>query len=159
MATTAGKSTQITNMEAVPVTRVHAVDLGGKLRVAYFDYTQSGAGDAGSTVELVKLPAGRIRVIGALSKIKFSAFGASRVLDIGYKAHTDIAGDAVAADDDFFATDVDVSSAGSGVLNEAGLEVKLFQSRDGVTVNCTVAGGTIPDGATLLGYVVFAADA
>lgn len=161
MAVTAQKSTQLTNAEAVPVVRTHGVDLSGKLRVAYFDFTQDGAGDATSTVDLVELPNGRVRVYPELSHIKFSAFGASRVLDIGYLAHTDQNGDAVSADTDYFATDVDVSSAGTAKLSEAldAATTKLFQSRDGVVIQANVAGGTIPDAATLSGFVVYAMDA
>lgn len=158
MATTAQKSTQLANSDAVPQVRNENVDVLGKLRVAYFDFTQDGAGDANSTVDLVKLPAGRVRVFPELSHIGFSAFGASRVLDIGYLGYEDWKGVDQDADPDYFATDIDVSSAGTAKLSEASgaATTKLFRSRQGVTVQATVAGGTIPDAATLTGFVVFA---
>lgn len=162
MAVTNSLSDQLTNAAAVPVVRNNAVDVTGKLRIAYFSFTQgAAAGDATSTADLVKLPPGRVRVLEELSKIRFSAFGASRVLDIGYKTYTGNDGVAVAADDDGFATDIDVSAAGNATFAEANhaANTHLFQSRDGVTVYATVAGGTIPAAATLSGYVVYTMDA
>ena len=160
MATTAQSSVQVSNADAVPVVRNHAVDISGKLRVAYFNSVQSGAGDAGSTVELARLPKGRIRIFHDLSRIAFSAFGASRTLNVGLEAYTDIAGDAVAADASALASAVDVSSAGTAKLSEADdiAQNTLVISQGGVSVNATVAGGTIPDAATLDGWIVYACE-
>lgn len=162
MAVTTQKSTQLTNAEAVPVVRTHSLDLAGKLRVAYFDFTQDGAGDVNSTIDLVKLPPGRVRVFPALSFVSVSALGAARTLDIGYAAYTDIAGDAVAAVEDFFWSAVDVSTAVIADLVEATTTDlatgKIFQSQGGVTIQAKVEGDGIDDGETISGYIVFSSD-
>lgn len=163
MAVTAEKSTQITNGEAKPPVMLEPRDSHGRLRVAKFDFTQgAAAGDATSTADLVKLPPGKIRVLGSLSKICFSAFGAARTLDVGYTAHTDSNGTTVVAAAAAFCSAVDVSAAGSAVLDEAiaaGADTTAtFDSRSGVTLQAKVAGGTIPAAATLKGYIVYIQD-
>lgn len=158
MAVTAGQSDLFTNPAASPMVRNTVPDDGGKLRIKRFTYTQSGAGDAASTVDLVKLPPGNVRVFPALSRITCSAFGASRVLDVGWTAYVDLAGAAVAADANDMQNDLDVSAAASAALTSTvtGDGSKLFSSQGGVTIQAVVAGGTIPDAATLTGYIVYA---
>lgn len=138
-----------------------AKDAGGKLRVAYFKHTQSGAGDATSQAYLCKLPAGTVRVIPALSYVRCSAFGAARTVDIGYGAYTDKNGATVATDPDAFADGLDVSSAAKKVLDEtaalAAVSAEL-ESNSGIDVVAVVAGGTIPDAATLEGHIVYATE-
>lgn len=160
MAVTNQKSTQVANADAVPVVRNHAVDVTGKLRVAYFNSAQSGAGDAGSDVELVRLPAGRIRIMHDLCRFANSAFGASRTLNVGMAAYTGIDGEAVAADTSALVSAQSVASAGAFKGSEADdiATATLITSQGGVSVMATVAGGTIPDGATLDGYIVFACE-
>jgi hypothetical protein len=159
MAVTAGKSNLLTNADAGVANDPH--DGSGRLKIVRFSYTQAGAGDATSTVELVKLPRGRLRVIGTLSRIAFSAFGSSRVLDIGWQAYEDFGGTAVAADDNGIDDDINVASAGAAALGNALTatdDTLEIESNTGVTIFATVTGGTIPDGATLTGYIVYAKD-
>jgi hypothetical protein len=132
----------------------------GNVRCMTFEFTQgAAAGDATSTQTLIKLPAGKIRVLTNLSKIAFSAFGALRTLNVGYTAFENQDGTAVAADADFFASAVDVSAAGTAVLDESttpDLSHEL-DSKDGIVVQSAVAGGTIPAGATVKGYIMYVA--
>lgn len=161
MAVTNQTSDQITLGTNSPKEFVDVSEWAGRLRVAYFSHTQSGAGDAGSTVDLVKLPAGRIRVMTDLCKIANSAFGAARTLDVGYQAYTAKDGTTTAADPDALTTAViDVSAAATNFLaTAAGADPTLYiNSRDGVTIDCVVAGGTIPDAATLYGVIVYMKD-
>jgi hypothetical protein len=158
MAVTTEKSAQINNAEAAPVVLNDNVDVYGKLRVAVFDFTQgAAAGDATSTMDLAVLPHGNIRILPELSHIAFSAFGASRTLDIGFLAYTDWKSAAVVADPNYFATAIDVSSAGAAKFSEAltAPAKPQYRSKDGLTVQATVAGGTIPAGATLTGFIVY----
>lgn len=159
MAVTTQKSDQITATETLPIVNAEQADVGGKVRTRRFTFTQSGAGDATSTVELCKLPAGRIRILLSTSIIANSAFGSSRVLDIGYRAHTNIDGTAVVESATAIKDDLSVASAATNTMAAtAGAEPTLsLNSRSGVTLFATVAGGTIPDGATLKGYVQFQA--
>ena len=160
MAVTNEFSDQITDLDATPVVLQDTSSVHGRLRLFRFTFTQSAAaGDADSSVTFARLHA-HSRVIGHLSKMYFSAFGAARTLDVGYKAYTDIDGTAQVADADFFATAVDVSSAGSLVFDEsdtaAAHQGKKFDGE--VDLVCDVAVDTIPAAATLDGHVVYVLD-
>lgn len=161
MAVTNEKSSQLTDLDATPPKLVDTHELHGRVRISYFEFTQgAAAGDATSTVQLCDLPPGKVRLLMADARIHHSAFGASRVLDVGWDAYTDTDGNDVTADPDGLANDKDVSSAGAidltGVVGTH--ETKLFDSRGGVRLRATVAGGTIPAGATLGGYVKYVTD-
>ena len=161
MAVTTESSTQLGNIEAPPQVKLEPLDLSGKLRVAHFNFTQgAAAGDANSVQRLVKLPAGKVRVFLALSRIAHSAFGAARVLDLGWEAYKTPAEVAVVADPDGLDVDTDVSAAGSynPVGTVGGAEVKDFESANGVVLSTLVTGGTIPAAATLNGYIVYAVE-
>jgi hypothetical protein len=120
MAVTNEKSAEFSNMSAFPPSNNPVHSWHGRMRIAYFKFTQgAAAGDANSTAELVRLPQGSVRVIGHLSKIAFSAFGAARTLDIGTRAYKDLDGVAVAEAAQAFASAVDVSAAGSLSLEES----------------------------------------
>lgn len=124
----------------------------GVLRIARFTFTQgAAAGDATSTATLVRMPAGRVRILGALSEVRFSAFGASRLLDVGRPAVVDITGETVAASTNGLADDINVASAGRAALvGEMGVDTP-----GGFPIVATVAGGTIPAAATLSGYIAY----
>lgn len=151
----------ITNQKAAQLAddyRPYPVDEHGKLRFQYFSFTQVGAGDAGSTIELCKLPPGRVRVLPYLAKTKSSAFGAGRTLKIGHReyfAKSQNGDPSTAEDDDALATSIDVAAAGVDDLTSPVVLKYDFYSRTGVTLFATVVGGTIPDGATLEGVIPY----
>ena len=156
MAVTQQKSTQVSNAAASPAVMNPTHDWHGRLRIARFDFTQSGQGDAGSLAELVQLPAGRVRVILPLSRVAFAAMGAARTLDLGWLAYTDDDGNAVTADPNGLDDGVDVATAGS--INPDGTvggdESYLFSSQAGVTIPAQINDGTFDDLKTLKGYLV-----
>ena len=159
MAVTTEKSTQVTNIDAGTI--IEPLDLSGKLRIACFNFTQgSAAGDANSTADLVKLPAGKIRIFGALSRVCHSAFGTGRTLDVGYAAYTNQAGTAVNADEDALHSAADVSAAGNFTpSDEMGDDAYLdIESLTGVTIKAKCESATLPVGATLNGYIVYAVE-
>jgi len=160
MAVVDQDSTQIANESATPPVKNDSCDDRGRLRVKRFDLVQSGAGDATSIQSVFKIPPGKVNIHLALSRIAFSAFGASRVLDIGHSGYTEPDGDVIAAADAAFANDIDVSGAGNanptGVVG--GDEIFQVNSKNGTTIICTVAGGTIPDAATLDGCFYISQD-
>ena len=155
MAVTNEKSVEYTNQTASPVVKLESNEFQGDVEIAHFDFTQgAAAGDAGSTADLIKMPGGKIRFL----KIEFatSAFGASRVLKIGHEGYTDVdASTAVAADDDAFASALDLSSA----ADISDLVDVVIESFDGFDIRGTVTGGTIPAAATLKGYISYVRDA
>ena len=166
MAVTTEKSTQATNQEANNA-HLETREVQGRLRIAYFDFTQgAAAGDATSTVDLIYIPAGRVRVMSKMCWVTCSAFGASRVLDVGHTGYTDEGGTAVTADPDMMADGLDVSAAAdiqmglttsTGVAAATGM-THLFTSRDRTLIQAVVAGGTIPAAATLNGFLVYVND-
>ena len=127
-----------------------------KVRLQYFKLAPvTEAGDANTTLELCTLPPGAVRIIPEMSRLQKSAWGAARVLKIGHKEY--IKGDsgttAEPADDDAFAVNLDMAAAGFLKFGDAlGYDV---YSKDGVVVEATVTGGTIPIGATLFGYIAY----
>lgn len=165
MAVTTEDSDQIVNMEALPPVRLNTNELGGRLRIARFSFTQgAAAGDANSLVNLVKLPPGKtVTVLKNLSRIVCSAFGAARTLDIGFLAHVNLDGTAVSASIDTLLDGGDVSAIAELALGvgTAALTVEntmTFNSRTAVEIQAKVLGDTIPAGATLAGYIVYVED-
>lgn len=137
------------------------------LEVMPFNFTQSGAGNAGSTATLIVLQKGRYRLFPHMSRLYHSAFGASRTLDIGLSAYTQEDGTTVALADNRFDNDINVAAAtatANGIVlgsslaaaDTAGIDVNVggTSNTDGLGIIATVAGGTIPDGAVLRGFIV-----
>lgn len=156
MAVTIQKSTEYTMQEGkLSENRQYWPAEGGKLRVAHFTLPATTVvGDDGSSVNLVRIPMGKIRILPGLSRIDVSALGSSRVMDLGVRAYTASDGKtAVAAILNDFVNDRDVSGATSGTFGTA--VKKDYFSSQGLTICALVAGGTIPIGATMEGYVVY----
>lgn len=152
MAVTTQNSTEYGNQIASPVTKQAPSVLGGRIRVAKFTHVQSGAGDATSIANLIKLPAGTIRILGI--KAQHSDMGASRTLDFGYAANVDVDGNAVAADPDAIVADLDVNNTTDKVVHG---DVSLT-TRDGLIITAQVNDGTFPDAATLDGWIEYVLD-
>lgn len=153
MGVTVQNSTQYGNGLAVPPVMNSVSDEGGRVRVLAFNFAQSGAGDVNSYVNLCKLPAGRIRVLRYV--LKCSAFGAARVLDVGVGAYINASKTTVAEAIEAIAKDLDVSAV---ALKEAAVADLVIDSRQGALVRGKIAGDTIPDGATLDGYILYVND-
>lgn len=151
MGVTTERSTILQTQEGTLATALARTQLGGRVLHQPFDFTQgAAAGDITSTQGLVKMPAGKHKVLGI--GLQTSAFGASRVLDVGYEAHTKQDGTAVNASANAFKDDADVSSAAFSFIP---LNVAM-DSKNGYVVSASVAGGTIPAAATIKGYVLYA---
>jgi len=127
-------------------------DEHGRVRVMSFTYTQSGAGTAGDTVNLCALPGGNVRVLG--TSTTYSAFGASRTIKIGHTAYVNLAKTTVAASSTAFLASTSIASAGTTTTHTTA----KFTSREGILVQALIEGGTLPDAATLTGYVLYAVD-
>jgi hypothetical protein len=161
MAVTTEKSVQLGNADLLPDVKNQTNVSRGKKRVEYFSFTQgAAAGDANSLADLVKLPAGRVRVLLTECYVAGSAFGASRTLDIGYTAYRDFSGETVAADVDALLDGRDVAAAtGAVIAVAAGADPTLYlESAEGVLIQAKCLGGTLPAGATLKGYVTYVTD-
>lgn len=128
-----------------------------------FNFLQgAAAGDIGSTAKLRRIPGGLVYFFPMESRITWEAFGAARLLDIGHEAFTKLDLSSQAASLALFDDDIDVSAAGGAAMgsdytqavqaNAGGF--KKFESVDGVNIVATVAGGTIPAGTNLTGYLL-----
>lgn len=116
-----------------------------------------GAGDENSTVALCKIPAGRFTLIGDLCRVRHSAFGTGRTMDIGWDAYTNQDGTPVTADEDGLHSAADVSAAGVFTpVDELGVSgMKTFDSRDGVVLRAKVEGAALLSGETIDAVFVF----
>jgi hypothetical protein len=111
------KSEQYTNLAATPPV-LNASRDNCELRVAYAKltftaagYTTASAGD----LSLLKLPAGKLRIYGQLSRLVLPAATATADFDLGWAAYVKSDGTSVAADGDGIAASVDV---GGGAINQ-----------------------------------------
>lgn len=158
MAVTTQKSTEYTNISATPPTIQDAQVISGKLRVAYFKHTQSGAGDATSSAAVAELPPGKVRLLGPLSTLYVNWTTAAATLDAGWDAYTDIDGTAVAADANGIDDGVSVETAGQVTLGSALTATgytKVFESQDGVVIRLTSQDTAIADADTAAGFLVY----
>lgn len=144
-------------------TRKRPFDEHGKLRFVRFSLPAVvTAGDAGTTINLARLPPGATRILPWLSRIKVSALGASRVLDLGHRAYSkrpgglDVSANTdEAEDDDAFIADLDVSSAVALSAWSATVEKFDIYARTEVTLFAKISGGTLPVAATLSGMCAY----
>jgi hypothetical protein len=142
---------------------------GGRVRSMFFSHTQDGAGDAGSSVALVQLPPGTVRLLLPYCTIYANWTTASATLDLGWDAYTDLNGDTVAADPDglingisvdsagVFAFEELTASAGAGATTATGY-TKVFSSKDPVVIRATSTDTAIADGDLITGILLYVAD-
>ncbi len=154
MAVTNENSNEFKDQVANPVVHAAATELTGRIRVAKFTFVQgAAAGDANSTIELIKLLVGRIRVLEI--DFKTSAFGASRVASVGHRAATALDGiTAIAENLSAFASGIDFSAAAASKTYSN----VLVSSLEGLTLVAQITGGTIPIGATVEGFISYVND-
>lgn len=144
-----------------PGSFVDSSEHGARLRILHWSFTNdTGAALPAGDILIAKLPAGRMRVLTGIGGFNNTALGTGRTLALGYTAHTDKNGDAVAEDLDAFKTVTSVATAATALvaLNAADNGSWFFNAREGVDVVATIAGGDIPNGARVGGYLVYAKD-
>ena len=163
MAVTTQLSAEYTIQTTTPIVNSNTVDKHGKLRTLFFTHDQDGAGDANSTVTLGKLPAGKVKIIGGLSRFYCNWVTSSQTMDIGWSAYTDLDGDAVALDVDGMVDGLDVDAVGYFDMESNIAAGKLkggnytFESRDGVIIKA-LAIAALADGDDLCGYITYVID-
>lgn len=155
-------STEMTNILAVPSVPLSPVDHHGKVRYAKVTYLQVAAGDAGDIIQLCKLPAGRVRLIGRLSSLYHNLTTGSNTIDIGWAAYTNLDDTAVVADPDGLDDGIDVETAGTILVGTVAAVLavggnKLFESQEGVVITLTSVG--IPaESDTIDGFIAYVCD-
>lgn len=162
MAVTAELSDQLTNVTADPVVLEDTTSLHGRKRIAYFSHTQAAAGDANSTVDVVKLPAGKVRVFFQDSLIEHNWTTALVDMNVGWAAYTDSDGVAVVADPNGIDSAIDVDTAGTFVPGSAvaagTAKTMVFDSQDGVTLQIQAVAAGLAIGDTAQGYFTYVTD-
>jgi len=157
------ESTQYGYTIAVPPIALAPCNHHGKLRVAWFDWLNGAvAGDAGGVIDIVRLPAGRVRLLGLLSTIYHNMTTGGNTIDIGWKAYTGIDGVDVAADPDGLDDGIDVEAAGTINIGTvaavaANCGSKLFESQSGVVITVTSVG-IVAAADVMQGYLVYVLD-
>lgn len=157
MAVLALRSNQEPVRGAVYNPRLYAFDQLGKLRFARGTLAAVAvAGDAETTIDLCRIPQGRVRVFPHLSVMWCSAWGAARVLDLGFRAYYGSDGKTVVAED---ATQIINNKDVSAALSASALatiqpidfysQASVDERDKGPMLFGTVQGGTIPVNATL----------
>jgi hypothetical protein len=115
---------------------------GAVQRTSVGKYTFTAAGDSG-TLQMIRMPAGRLRILGYASRIICPVGVATANLSVGHGAYVGNDGVAVAADEDEFAAALDVgggaidaafSATGYGVTIADGTE---FNTQDGFDITAT----------------------
>lgn len=159
MAVENENSLQVANLAASPPVIENTYNLHGSLRIAYFSHIQAITGAALSTVLIVKLPPGKIRLLCELSRITHNWTISTVDMDVGWKAYTDLDGAAVVANDDGIDADIDVDTAGSFTPgSELTAATIVFESRDGVDIELKAQAVGITALDTVSGYLVYIQD-
>jgi len=125
--------------------RADSLATSAGVHAAYAEYTHSStAGTGTGAIDMFRLPAGRLRILCDQSRVVTSAFASNADLHIGYRAHTDLDGDAVVEDDNAFSDNLD---AGGGALDVAWAlptgGILELNSEEGVDIYCLVDTGNI----------------
>lgn len=158
MATT--YSEEMTNILATPPVPLTPIDHHGKIRMAGVTYDQVANGAAGDLVQLCKLPAGRVKVLGKSSFLYINAVTASMFVDIGWAAYTNLDDTAVDADIDGLDDNLDVDTAGIfniGSIQVAAGGIKTFESIEGVVLTLTMVTDVVA-GDDVNGYIAYVLD-
>ena len=162
MAVTTQNSTEYAATLATPLVLAGARSNTGKLRTLAFSFNQDGVGDAGSKIVLGKLPAGRVKIIGGLSRFYCNIVAGSATIAIGNQAYTDPDGNTVAEDVDSMVDGLDVDTAGYFTMEGNTAAQKLlggnhkFDSNDGVIIEITSVAALANDDdvAGVITYIV-----
>ena len=147
-------SNQIANGQASPIVMSPPSDLRGRLRLLHCDYVQDGVDTP--TIEVFRLPPGRVRVLGHMSNM-YAGFTAAN-FDLGWEAYTESDGDVVAADIDGLDDGVAVATALAPCSEQAAVgRTKVFDSKSGVSIIATPSDA-LADADTFYGTLAYVND-
>lgn len=154
------KSAQYVQYTASPMQMVKPTDWGANLRVSYGKLTFTAAGfttAAAGDIQLVRMPAGRLRILPDLCRVICPIGTATSDLDVGYGAHLDQDGATVSADGAAFVDSADVGGAAIDAAFDAATEVGLeFYSQDGFDIVASFDTADSPASGDLIVAVVYA---
>jgi hypothetical protein len=132
---------------------VKSSDWGSKLRCSYASVVYAGTTGTAGTIKLLRLPQGKIRILGWLSRILGVHASASLRVDVGYTAHTNADGTAVVADVNGIASAQDPDTfAAPDELASTHLEL---DSREGIDITYAIQAGALAAGDTFKIWLVY----
>ncbi len=137
--------------------RRYPIDDHGKIRYAFWSFKAPAGGlAANDTINVLYMPANRIRVLPSMSRIEHSALGTGRTLDLGHREYLNrpVKQPPQAENGTVFINGKSVAAAGNDVKWSDVLKYDLY-SQNGITFFATIKGGTMPADATLNGYVAY----
>lgn len=137
MAVTHTNSEQFQKAHVPPTQMIETTDQHGRVRGAFFKHAHTVVGDIGSTVTLVKLPAGKVRLLGANTWAYVNWTTALADLNAGWGGYVTPQGETVAQNLIGLATAVDVELPGLQrfvTLHAAEGQTVLFESKSGVDI-------------------------
>lgn len=153
------KSSQYTDYSAVPSLMVPSSDWGSKVRSSHSKLTFTAAGfttAAAGDLKLIRMPAGKVRILSDLCRLVCPAGTATADLDIGISAYTKQDGTTQALQGNVLADSLDV---GAGALDQtlplpAGgfLEV---ESKDGFDIVASFDTANSPASGDMVLNVVY----
>ena len=120
-----------------PKTKIKPIEHAGRVRLSYANYV---AAAEQSDIQMFNLPNGA-RIL--TMEVAHAALGASTTLSVGYAAHTDSAGDAVAADVDEYkaaAASTAIAVTGAALTEALGRHSVIDANEDGVPITVSLAG-------------------
>jgi len=132
----------------VPSEKIDTTELAGRVRVAFAEYEASSLA-SGDVIQMFNLPNGARIVSGRLAH---DALNSSTTLSVGYAAHTNAAGTAVAASAAAYkAAGSSASATAANVANTIALGENsvVDANKDGLPVSVTL-GGASADGTIQL---------
>ena len=137
--------------------KVAGTDWNTKVRLSYSKLTFTAAGftsAANGDLFLTRMPAGRIRILGDLSRVICPAATATSDLDIGRSAYTGEDNVAVTASNNAFADSIDV---GGGAINQALATGSVFEisARSGWDLVCSFDTANSPASGDLIVLIAY----
>jgi hypothetical protein len=153
------KSAQYTDYTASPKVMVKPTDWGSTIRASYAKLTFTAAGfttAAAGDIGLIRMPAGRVRILPDLSRVVCPIGTATSDLDVGYGAHVGLDGVAVALDGDAFVASADVGAAAIDAAFDAATVLGLeFTSQAGFDIVCSFDTANSPAAGDLIVVVAY----
>lgn len=153
MPLTPAVSSQYADYSAKPQKMVRPQDWGAPIKMNFGKLTYTAAGQG--TAQVIRMPAGRVRILPDLSRLVSPAGTAGQTIDVGYGAHKDASGtDVVAAPAAFLAAEVNTAALDLALKLPASGELVL-ESQDGFDITFTVATQNSAAAGDVIVYIAY----
>lgn len=141
------------NQVAVPPTPLDPTQDKGRVRIAHFDFTGITSAAIGDLINLIKLPAGKVRILKVC--IKHASWATSSTLSIGHTGYT------LATDKSAVAAAAAAFLAATAMNNTTDIDALadvVIDSTSGFTLTGTIGGAAAGSLANSSGWVEYVVD-